>query len=203
MPVALDAEIRSRCAAFADELAGMVVRCAVDAACQALDGVGAPGRASRPIATVANGHARRAPRSNGQGGDEVRRAVATAPASAPVAPASEHPAAIPLSLAAYERSAILRALAKSGGNVLAAAQLMGESRSALYRHIRALGIPRGVPEPGSYLVIAGPPTLETYERAALERAMVEAGGSRLRAAKLLGIGKSTMYRKLEQYGIMT
>jgi transcriptional regulator of acetoin/glycerol metabolism len=107
----------------------------------------------------------------------------------------------PPSLAAYERSAILRALAESGGEVPAAAKLLGEGKSTLYRRMQILRIPKGTPEPGSFLVIAGPPTLEAYERAALERARAEAGGDIQAAAKLLGIGKSTMYRKVERHGI--
>ena len=46
-----------------------------------------------------------------------------------------------------------------------------------------------------------PVSLELYERKALLRALEETGGDRLAAAKLLGVGKSTLYRKLKRYDI--
>ncbi|HWG59835.1 MAG TPA: sigma-54 dependent transcriptional regulator [Candidatus Acidoferrales bacterium] len=42
--------------------------------------------------------------------------------------------------------------------------------------------------------------LEELERRAILRALREAGGDKLAAARLLGIGKTTLYRKLKQYG---
>jgi DNA-binding NtrC family response regulator len=41
--------------------------------------------------------------------------------------------------------------------------------------------------------------LEELERRAIFRALHEAGGDKLAAARLLGIGKTTLYRKLKQY----
>lgn len=41
--------------------------------------------------------------------------------------------------------------------------------------------------------------LEELERRAILRALRESGGDKLRAARLLGIGKTTLYRKLKQY----
>jgi len=41
--------------------------------------------------------------------------------------------------------------------------------------------------------------LEEMERRAILRAVREAGGDKLAAARLLGIGKTTLYRKLKQY----
>jgi DNA-binding NtrC family response regulator len=46
-----------------------------------------------------------------------------------------------------------------------------------------------------------PLSLEAYERAALVRALAEAGGDVTRAAFSLGIGRSTLYRKLGKHGI--
>ena len=49
---------------------------------------------------------------------------------------------------------------------------------------------------------AGPETtvpLEELERRAIQRALREAGGDKLAAARMLGIGKTTLYRKLKQY----
>ncbi len=46
-----------------------------------------------------------------------------------------------------------------------------------------------------------PHTLEDLERRAILNALQSAGGDRLGAAKLLGIGKTTIYRKLKEYGL--
>ena len=42
--------------------------------------------------------------------------------------------------------------------------------------------------------------LEELERRAIFRALRESSGDKLAAARLLGIGKTTLYRKLKQYG---
>lgn len=44
-------------------------------------------------------------------------------------------------------------------------------------------------------------TLEEMERRAILRALRETNGDKLVAARLLGIGKTTLYRKLKQYGV--
>jgi two-component system response regulator HydG len=41
--------------------------------------------------------------------------------------------------------------------------------------------------------------LEELERRAIFRALRETGGDKLAAARLLGIGKTTLYRKIKQY----
>ena len=46
-------------------------------------------------------------------------------------------------------------------------------------------------------------SLEAYERCALERALTESDGDVRRAASLLGLGRSTFYRKLGKHGIAT
>jgi two-component system response regulator HydG len=46
-----------------------------------------------------------------------------------------------------------------------------------------------------------PLSLDAYERAALERALAECGGDATRAARRLGIGRSTFYRRLAQHRI--
>ncbi len=43
--------------------------------------------------------------------------------------------------------------------------------------------------------------LETVEKKAIMRAVEEAGGNRVQAAKLLGIGRSSLYEKMEKYQI--
>ncbi len=47
-----------------------------------------------------------------------------------------------------------------------------------------------------------PLSLEAYERLALERALAEAGGDVRTAARLLGVGRSTLYRKLGRHGLL-
>ena len=44
-------------------------------------------------------------------------------------------------------------------------------------------------------------TLEGLEQQAIRQALSATGGDRVQAAKLLGIGKTTIYRKLKQYGL--
>jgi DNA-binding NtrC family response regulator len=46
-----------------------------------------------------------------------------------------------------------------------------------------------------------PLSLEAYERCALERALEESGGDAGRAARRLGIGRSTLYRKVAKHGL--
>ncbi len=46
-----------------------------------------------------------------------------------------------------------------------------------------------------------PLSLDAYERCALERALAEADGDASRAARRLGIGRSTLYRKLVRHGL--
>ncbi len=45
--------------------------------------------------------------------------------------------------------------------------------------------------------------LNDLEKAALEKALRVTGGSTLAAAQLLGIGKTTAYRKVKEYGLAT
>jgi hypothetical protein len=45
--------------------------------------------------------------------------------------------------------------------------------------------------------------LNNLEKAALEKALQVTGGSILAAAQLLGIGKTTAYRKVKEYGLAT
>jgi DNA-binding NtrC family response regulator len=46
-------------------------------------------------------------------------------------------------------------------------------------------------------------TLREIERDAIRQALEITGGDRLRAAKLLGIGKTTVYRKIKEYDLET
>jgi DNA-binding NtrC family response regulator len=59
-------------------------------------------------------------------------------------------------------------------------------------------------QPGSVATAASivPLSLAAYERTALERALHECGGDASAAARRLGIGRSTFYRKLAVHGIV-
>ena len=46
-----------------------------------------------------------------------------------------------------------------------------------------------------------PLSLEAYEKMALERALREVGGDARAVARALGMGRSTLYRKLAKYGL--
>ncbi len=66
--------------------------------------------------------------------------------------------------------------------------------------LRAADLPR-VRRVGEAAPLAAdvPLSLEAYERCGLERALREAGGDAHRAARLLGVGRSTLYRKLSKH----
>lgn len=53
----------------------------------------------------------------------------------------------------------------------------------------------------SWLTRNLPLSLDAYEKAALERALIETWGDASEAARLLGIGRSTFYRKAGKHGI--
>jgi DNA-binding NtrC family response regulator len=55
--------------------------------------------------------------------------------------------------------------------------------------------------PGETVVEAGPMSLEEMERAAIVRALEHNQNNLSDVARQLGIGRSTLYRKLEQYGL--
>ena len=44
-------------------------------------------------------------------------------------------------------------------------------------------------------------TAPEHERAAIARALTEAGGARTTAAERLGMSRTTMWRKMKQYGV--
>lgn len=59
--------------------------------------------------------------------------------------------------------------------------------------------------PAEYHAITRRPLnrFETVERDAIVRSLEDADGNKLRAAKLLGISRATIYRKIHEYGIVT
>jgi DNA-binding NtrC family response regulator len=182
----LDAEIRPRIDAFVAELATLVRLAAVQAVVEALEG--GTGKA-KPAAPA------RSPRA----GTKARAVVATGGSSAPAGRATR-PAGVP-SLDDYERAAIQRALVDADGSMVGAGKLLGRCKTQIYRRARFLDVSnRGVlarPGLGSNL----PLDLDAYERAAIDGALDACGRDKAAAAKLLGMGKSTMYRRMGVLGI--
>ncbi len=85
-----------------------------------------------------------------------------------------------------------------------------ELREALKTITRAAGgdpgRPDWSPEDAVELVVGvvGDPDdlrMEAAEKRAVERALAASGGNRRKAARLLNIGKTTLYRKIYQFGI--
>ena len=87
------------------------------------------------------------------------------------------------------------ALALARGPRLRAADLpIGRSRAGA-------AAPQAAVRAGEAALAQLPLSLEAYERSALERALREAGGNATDAARRLGIGRSTFYRKLGKHGL--
>lgn len=84
---------------------------------------------------------------------------------------------------------VLRAMAVATGSVIRREHLAPELRSSVREPAKVL-------EPA-----AGPATLDDLERDAILRMLEATGGNRLTAARRLGIGKTTMYKKLKEYGL--
>jgi DNA-binding NtrC family response regulator len=84
-------------------------------------------------------------------------------------------------------NAVESALALSRGPRLRASDLPFARRASARS---AAPVPRDVPL-----------TLAAYERLALERALAETGGDAPEAARRLGLGRSTLYRKLTRHGL--
>lgn len=93
--------------------------------------------------------------------------------------------------------AIERACSLSSGPVLHAADLPNSLQERRYQsRLPAVEI-RPIPADGAETVI----TIMELERQAILRALHHLKGDKLLAAKLLGIGKTTLYRKLKEYGL--
>ena len=78
---------------------------------------------------------------------------------------------------------------------------LGDMPTQLQREGLATGLPKSDQppageEPGTEII-----PLAVQERAAIQKAIRVVNGDKLRAAKLLGIGKTTLYRKLKEYKI--
>jgi two-component system response regulator HydG len=69
--------------------------------------------------------------------------------------------------------------------------------------ISDLALNRPASRPSSVFVPTDLPiSLDAYERCALERALADCAGDVTAAARILGIGRSTLYRKLARHGIV-
>ncbi len=183
VPGSIDTEIRARVDAFVDELQDLIRRAALAAVKEVLGVAGRAQSARRKEPTPV-------------------RVIQPEPPPYELTPAAPpgRDAALPLRLTAYERAAYQRAIVESGGDLRAAAKLLGVSRSTVYRRTAVLGLPHdggGAP----VLVTDDPVSIGGYEKLALERALAETAGDVIAAARLLDVGKSTLYRKLGRHGL--
>jgi DNA-binding NtrC family response regulator len=169
-------ELEARCRQFADELAQAIKRAVLGAVEDALGG--ARTALERSPAVV-----RSRPRRNGRG-------------PAPRGPRSPF-------FDEIARQALEHALARTNGHRVAAAKLLGISKSTLYRKLEATGIdPDWTPSAALIASAASAPvSIEGYERAAIERALASAGGRVLPAAQELGLSRSALYRLMEKRGL--
>ena len=78
----------------------------------------------------------------------------------------------------------------------------------MYRRMAAVQVPRGplgrrgtLPLERAYVVTDEPVSLEGYERLAIRRALDECAGDKAQAARLLRVGKSTLYRRMAELGL--
>jgi two-component system response regulator HydG len=87
-------------------------------------------------------------------------------------------------------------------NVIESAAALAQGERLRAADLALPAVRRGAALPGGAPAAqALPLSLAAYERAALERALAECGGDASAAARRLGIGRSTFYRKLATHGI--
>ena len=108
-----------------------------------------------------------------------------------------------------ERRYILRVLEAVGGNKTLAAQILGFDRKTLYRFDDI--VVEDLPEKirtyhHSHVVVAGEDpselvSMEELERRYIQRVLEAAGGNKTLAARILGFDRTTLYRKLDRYGL--
>ncbi len=158
--------------------------------------IDAPSPPPRRLLPPADSGAITASESHGIAGDESP-VVEEAPAREPGA------SLVGASLAAYERWAIQSALQLTDGNREESSRLLGIGERTLYRKLKDFEIDGDVLPAGSP---QGPPELigrplDEVERWAIEQTLALTAGNREEAARLLGIGARTLYRKLEKYAL--
>jgi two-component system response regulator HydG len=95
-------------------------------------------------------------------------------------------------------NSVERACALSSGPTLH----LGDLPTQLQQHGLEVNRPVPVPtQPGQEAAAPQVTTLADLEKQAILTAIKTLNGDKLQAAKLLGIGKTTLYRKLKEYGI--
>lgn len=185
--------IRSCVERFAADLTDIVARAALEDVLAAFE-----------LGASSQGLAARGSRRTGGDRRPSMRAPLVSRTTASALPESD----VPISLDAYERQAILRALDENGGIAIAAGAALGLSKAGMYRHMDRAGIPRtgrviDIAEfaPNGYLRLDGPVSMDAYERRVLQRAIGSCGGDKRAAARVLGIGLSTIYRRCDALGL--
>ena len=132
-----------------------------------------------------------------------------------------------LLLEAVEKRTILTAVQKAGNDKMLAARMLGIGRTTLYRRLQeyrseALSTlisadsassrhaPKIIQKAPTETIeemgtvgesVSHPDPLEAIEKTAILRAMQETENDRQLVAQMLGIGRTTLYRKLKEYGI--
>lgn len=116
-------------------------------------------------------------------------------------PVSADPRNLPI-LAPYQRDQLDTALLLQ--QVLDLRHEVQEIKQMLAQ-VMVLGrYPPGLPERVSYVDDGEPPprpTLEEIEREQIQQALLENNGNRRKAARMLGIGERTLYRKIKEYDL--
>jgi DNA-binding NtrC family response regulator len=120
-------------------------------------------------------------------------------------------------LGAIEKRAILTAVREAGNDKNLAARMLGIGKTTLYRKLKEYGcdapstlassdtvsspqrtIPNAPAENGT---VTDSAQLESIEKTAILSAMAEAENDRQLVAQMLGIGRTTLYRRLKEYGV--
>lgn len=103
----------------------------------------------------------------------------------------------PMTLAELERIGIEAALASTGFNIDEAARILGISRTTLFRRVKEYGLRERPLEKAS----AEPVELAELEAAAIETALARAQFNVAEAARLLGISRTALFRKVKALGL--
>ena len=94
------------------------------------------------------------------------------------------------------QNCIYSAITIAGGPTIEPADLPGR----IYSNSESSEITNTISDRISLAETAAQATAQA-EREAINKALLETGGNREKAAELLGIGRKTLYRKLRQYGM--
>src|SRR5579859_1939413 len=98
-----------------------------------------------------------------------------------------------------ESQAIMNALVQTGGDTTLTARLLGIGRTTVYRRVEQYQLGEHLrpapqlPEPQAVVL------LTELESQAIANALAHTGGNAALTARLLGIGRTTVYRRVKQY----